>query len=130
MIVKIAGTVLIASVGFVLLKKDRADFAFVLEVCTTAGLLLFILPYMENLTELFAQLSDSVKIGFDFSEVLIKISGIAVISRLVCELCKDAGEQALAVKFELASKVLILINAIPVFKALYGILNAFVENLL
>lgn len=130
MILKIAGACLIAVLGFILLKKDRADFAFVLEVCTTAGLLLFILPYMENLIDLFLQVSDTVKINFDFSEILVKVCGIALVARLVCELCKDAGEQALAVKFELAAKVLILINAVPVFKALYGILSAFVENLL
>ena len=113
-----------------LLKKDRADFAFVLEVCTTAGLLLFILPYMEELINLFSEISDVVKIDFDFSELLVKICGIAIVSRLVCELCKDAGEQSLAVKFELSAKVLILINAMPVFKALYGVIAAFVEKLL
>ncbi len=130
MILKIAGIALIAAIAFVLLKKDRADFAFVLEVCTTAGLLLFILPYMEELINLFSEISDVVKIDFDFSELLVKICGIAIVSRLVCELCKDAGEQALAVKFELSAKVLILINAMPVFKALYGVIAAFVEKLL
>ncbi len=130
MILKLAAMALTATFGFVLLKKDRADFAFVLELCTTAGLLLIILPYLESLTELFENLSDFIKFDLDVSGILIKISGIAVVARLVCELCKDAGEQALAVKFELASKVLILISAVPVFKALFGILSALVENLL
>jgi len=129
-ILKIAGMALIAALGFVLLKKDRADFAFVLEICATAGLLLFVFPYLENLLDIFAHLTDSVKSEFDFTKLLIKISGIAIISRLICELCKDAGEQALAVKFELAAKVLILINAAPAFKELYGLLSAIVENLL
>ncbi len=130
MILKIAGVALISAIAFVLLKKDRADFAFVLEVCATTALLLFILPYIENLLEIFTDLSESVKLDIDFKDVLIKVSGIAVVSRLICELCKDAGENALAVKFELTAKVLILISAIPVFEAIYNLITAIAENLL
>lgn len=130
MIIKLAGIVLLSAVAFMLLKKDRADFAFILEICVTVGLLILILPYLENVISLFSNLMGKADLDSGYSEILIKGCGIAIVSKLICELCKDAGECALSAKFELAAKVLILISALPIFEALFALISAFAEKML
>jgi stage III sporulation protein AD len=52
-----------------------------------------------------------------FTSVL-KITGIAYISEFGAEICRDAGEGAIASKIEMAGKVIIIALAIPVITSL------------
>ena len=48
--------------------------------------------------------------------MLIRATGIALIAEFGCQLCKDAGESALASKVELAGKISILVLSLPLFE--------------
>ena len=52
--------------------------------------------------------------------------GIAYISRFGAELCKDAGESAVAAKIDLAGKVLIAVVSSPVILALMEMVQNFI----
>lgn len=127
--IKIAGIALLSALSYVLLKKERAEFAFVLELCVTGGLLLLILPYIESILEVFSDMIGSVATEIAFDRILLKCTGIAIISRFITELCKDAGESALSVKLELAARVLILMQTMPIIQALCSLIATLAENL-
>lgn len=130
MIVKIAGIALLSALSFMMLKKDRAEFAFILELCSVAVLLILILPYFENILSLISEVSEKVSIDFNFIKILLKCSGIAVVAKLLCELCMDAGEHALSAKVELAAKILIMAQSIPVVRSLFDLIVALTESMI
>jgi stage III sporulation protein AD len=53
-----------------------------------------------------------------FLSALLKIIGIAYIAEFGTQVCRDAGENALAFKVELAGKVMILILAVPIISTI------------
>ena len=49
---------------------------------------------------------------------VLKITGIAYIAEFGAEICRDAGEGAIAAKIEMAGKVIIIALAVPIITSL------------
>ena len=58
---------------------------------------------------------------------MMKILGISLIAQFVVDLCRDAGENALASQTEIASKVLILIMTLPLFETVINIVTGLLK---
>ena len=54
--------------------------------------------------------------------VILKMIGIAWLAEFLCQTCRDAGSNALALKLEFAAKIAILIVFFPVFKELLEVI--------
>ena len=67
-----------------------------------------------------AQLSEQVSQGI---QVLLKALGICYITQLAADTCKDAGQQAIATKVELAGKVAVLAIAMPMLGTIAGLMD-------
>lgn len=130
MIVKIAGIAVLSVLSILMLKKDRAEIAFILELCTVVILLILILPYFENIVSVFSDISKQVGIEYSFISVLLKCSGIAAVAKLISELCIDAGEHALSAKVELAAKILIMTQALPIVATLFELIVSLTESVI
>ena len=53
--------------------------------------------------------------------------GIAYLTEFSAQLCKDAGYGAIAMKVELAGKLMILVTALPVFQSLADLILSLLE---
>lgn len=82
--------------------------AFLLFTALTA--LTGVMDFLDELTEL-AGLSPSVVTP------MVKTAGIAIVTRCVSALCKDAGESGIASMVETAGAVAALLVALPLMKA-------------
>lgn len=125
-IVQIVGLGLITAFLSVLLKQTKPELALPLGLA--AGTLIF----LKVLGELGAALGFlqelSAKAGLDplYLGLVLKTTGVAFLGSFGAQTCRDLGEGALAQRIEFATKVLIMVLALPV---LGGIL-ALVEQLL
>ena len=54
----------------------------------------------------------------EFLGILIKITGIAILSEFTTSICKDAGEGAIATKVDLGGKIIIMSMSIPIISSL------------
>ena len=61
-----------------------------------------------------------VSSGLDdsFMQQLLKIAGLSLLLDFAAQTCRDAQEEALALKVEFAGRVLLLSSALPVLQAL------------
>ena len=64
----------------------------------------------------------------DFVGPLLKITGIAYIAQFAAELCRDAGESALAGRVELAGKTAIALMSFPIVKEVFMSLMRLIES--
>ena len=55
--------------------------------------------------------------------MLLKITGIAFLAEFAINICKDAGETAIASKIEIGCKVIIVSMSIPIFSCLLEIIT-------
>lgn len=117
-IIKIIGIGLIALVIAIILKQYRPEYA--IYVSMIAGVLILFLS-MEKITgiiNLLQSISDKTYINKQFLSILLKITGIAIITEFAVSICSDAGEKAIASKIEIGSKVIIIAMSIPIISSL------------
>ena len=50
--------------------------------------------------------------------LLVKVIGVAMVTQLAVDTCRDAGQQAIATKVEIAGRVTILSLSLPLFQEL------------
>lgn len=100
-IVKIIGIGLIAVIIIVILKQYRPEFAMYASLI--AGILIFamIATKLSGIIEVLKSLSSKTAINNEFLVLLIKITGIAILTEFTVSICKDAGESAIASKVDL-----------------------------
>ncbi len=82
------------------------------------------LPLLQEWKDLLAGsgLSDA------YVTVLFKALGVCLLTQLASDACRDAGEQGLASKAELAGKLSLLTVALPLFRKLGDIAVSLIEG--
>lgn len=100
----------------VILKKYRPEFSVLCGIVT--GLLIFshVAGYFREIFSLTEEMILSAGVSNKYFTVLVKITAVACVSEISSELCRDAGENAIAVKIEMAGKIIIMLIAMPVIK--------------
>jgi stage III sporulation protein AD len=80
-----------------------------------AGIVFFlVLDKLRMIIELFTEMAKRAGIGEMYLIILLKIIGISYLVEFGAQVCRDAGEGAIASKIELAGKVMILVMAVPI----------------
>ena len=118
-IVKIIGIGLIAVIIIVILKQYRPEFAMYASLI--AGILIFAL-IATKLSGIIEVLKSKTAINNEFLVLLIKITGIAILTEFTVSICKDAGESAIASKVDLGGKVIIMSMSVPIMSSLLEVI--------
>lgn len=121
-ILQIIGLAIVATVIIAVLKAQRPEIA--IQISIAAGIIVFtmILGKITAVIELLNSYSQKVDIDTIYLSTLLKIVGIAYIVEFGAEVCKDAGEGAIASKVELAGKVVIIVLAVPIITSLLDLI--------
>lgn len=113
--VAVAGTVLAC-----VLKKESPPFAMAVSIATGVIIFLQILSCFSQIISTLYEITGEGGIDGGYVSLILKITGIAYISQLGCEICKDAGESAIGTKIEIAGKILIAYICLPLITAIFG----------
>lgn len=116
-IVQVTALALLATVILVLIRQARPELAVPISMLVGALVLLFVLDQIYTVVELVTDLLERADVDLRFTGNLLKIIGIAYLTEFGAQICRDAGEGAVATKVELAGKVFILILAVPIVVA-------------
>ena len=113
---------LLTAAAALLLRRHDPEIALLLAV---GGCVLLTLSALPALKEAVAYLEQTVPDGAaaECLPVLLRVAGLVLLSRFGAELCRDAGQNALAMKVELLGCALGLTAALPVFSLLGELLR-------
>jgi len=112
------GLALIVTVFSVVLKQIRPEIALQLSILAGASIFILILSKVRVIVDLLQTLADQANISSYYLLIILKIVGVAYLAEFGAQICRDAGEGALATKIELAAKVGVIILAIPIIVAI------------
>ncbi len=117
-ILKIVAFGIVTAIIITTLRTLKPEIA--IQASVVAGIIIFILVIgkLAPVIDLIKIYSGRANIDIQYLPALLKIIGIAYIAEFGAEICRDAGENAIASKIELAGKVLIAIMAIPIITSL------------
>jgi len=121
-IFQIIGLALVATVIALLLKAHRPEMALQVSLVTGIIIFLVILGKITAVVDLLNSYAEKVNIDMVYINTLLKIVGIAYIAEFGAEVCRDAGEGAIASKVELAGKVIIVVMAVPIITSLLDLI--------
>lgn len=112
----VVGLGLVATVMAVLVKQTRPELGIAVSV--TAGILIFgfVLSEIQSLISWWEELGTRYGSIGDYLFPLIKVLGVAYLTQFASQACRDAGEGAIAIKLELAGKIVILGVCVPVMQ--------------
>ena len=113
-IIKVVSIALIVTVIIIVVKQQRPELAVQLSILVGIYIFFMVLPQISQVITVFEDLSKKANINIVFMGTLLKIIGIAYIADFGSQICRDAGEAAIASKIEFAAKILVLVMAIPI----------------
>lgn len=117
-IIKIIGIAFIAVIIIVILKQYRPEFAIYASILAGVLILSLASDTLSGIIDMIQNISSKTNINNDFLIILIKITGIAILTEFAVSICKDAGESAIASKVDVGGKILIISLSIPIINAL------------
>lgn len=117
-IVKIIGVGFIAVIIIVILKQYRPEFAIYVSIIAGVMIILMITDSVSGIIQIMQDIASRTNINSDFLKILIKITGIAILTEFAVSICKDSGESAIASKVDIGGKVIIISMSIPIIRAL------------
>lgn len=114
-IIKIIGIGFLTLVISILLKDVKKEFSLYAVIVGTSIILLLSFETLKNIVEFLENLTRNLK--GDFIEVLLKMTGIAILTEYAVSLCKDTGETAIASKIDFGGKIVLIALSIPVISS-------------
>lgn len=115
---QIVGLALIVTVISVVLKQIRPEIALQLTILAGASIFIIVMSKIKVIVDLLQNLADQANISSYYLLIVLKIVGVAYLAEFGAQICRDAGEGALASKIELAAKVGVIVIAIPIIVAI------------
>ena len=117
-IVKIIGVGLTALIIIIILKQYKPEFAVYISLISGIIILFMVLDKLYGIVSILTDLMNKTETGSSFLKILLKITGIAILTEFAVSICKDSGESAIANKIDLGGKIIIVSISIPIITAL------------
>ena len=121
-IIKIIAVGLIAVIIVIIIKQYKPEFAIYVSIITGAIILYMIFGKLQGIINLLQNIGSKAGVNSQFLSLLLKITGIAFLAEFAINICKDAGEGAIASKIEIGSKVIIVSMSIPIISSLLDVI--------
>ncbi|HZK85408.1 MAG TPA: stage III sporulation protein AD [Desulfosporosinus sp.] len=115
---QIVGLALIVTVISIVLKQIRPEIALQLSILAGASIFILVMSKIKVIVDLLQSLADQANISSYYLLIVLKIVGVAYLAEFGAQICRDAGEGALASKIELAAKVSVIGLSIPIIVAI------------
>lgn len=117
-IVRMAGFSMASAVTVLLMRRMRPEMG--LAAAMTAGILILImvLPLLSQVVEGIGSIARAGGVKSGYLVQLLKVAGISLLMDFAAQTCRDAGEDGLAMKTELAGRIMLLTLALPAMQTL------------
>lgn len=120
---KVAAAAIVAAVCAVVVRRQAPEIGLVLAVCAGALIMLYCSGALTAVTVLMDKLVETGGLSGQVVEPVLKTVGIAIVTRLSADFCRDAKEGGLASAVELAGTVLALLAVLPLMTAVLELLE-------
>ncbi|MBO4897766.1 MAG: stage III sporulation protein AD [Clostridia bacterium] len=103
----------------ILLRQYRPDYSFAVSIVSGIIILLYALPALSNVFKSIDSFVRKANVNTVYIKTAVKIMGLSYITQFSSEMCRDAGENALASCIEVCGKIIMLALSLPIAEALF-----------
>lgn len=113
-----AGFAVCAAAMALVMRRLRPESATVLVLAAGALAGIMILPQLGQIVSGVSALASAGGVQDSYMTQLLKVGGVSLLMDFAAQTCRDAGEDGLALKTELAGRVMLIALALPVMRTL------------
>lgn len=121
-IVKIAVLAVVAALCAVMVKKQVPELGMVIGLAAGVLILTPSVTAVKRAKELMESLADAAGLSPVVLTPVIKTVGIAIVTKLAAEICRDAKEGGVAAFVETAGAAVALFVCLPLIEAVFGVI--------
>ena len=115
---KIAALTVSAALLALVIRRVRPELGMTLALSSGALVLLLALPTLAQLISGLSAMARTGGVSNQYMAQLLKVAGVSLLMDFAAQTCRDAGEDGLAQKAELAGRVMLLSLALPSMQTL------------
>lgn len=105
---------IIGAILAITVKPYRPEFSMLISIVTGVLILFQIISAVSGVFAEFQTIIEKSGVDIRYFALVVKIIGIAYVTQFAAEICKDAGENSVALKVELAGKVFVMMLTMPI----------------
>ena len=128
LVIRLSALAVLAALLALLLKGRQGELGLLLALAGLVTLLLALAEPFGQLLAFLRTLSEGTGLDAAVFTPLYKILGIALVVRLGGQLCRDAGESALAAGLETAGSVCAMLAALPLLERALSLLGELMQG--
>ena len=115
---KIAALAVSAALLALVIRRIRPELGMTLALAAGTVTLLLVMPALGQLIGGLSALAATGGVSDRYMAQLFKVAGVSLLMDFAAQTCRDAGEEGLAMKAELAGRVMLLTLALPSMQTL------------
>lgn len=113
-IVKIVGIGFLTLILSLVLKEYKKEYAIYAVLIGGAIIVFYSMDTIKLIINFINELSEKSDYNDIFISLLLKITGISILTEYAVSICKDAGENSIANKIDFGGKIIVISLSIPV----------------
>ena len=110
-----------ATVLALVLRQYRPEFAIFVSMACSVAVVLSVAQGIGQVMEELELLFSNTLLSEELIQVVLKCLWVCILTELAGQTCRDAGENAIGAKIELAGKVTLVVVSIPLFQQLINV---------
>lgn len=126
---KVAATGVCGGIVCIFLKNNKSEFYIPTAIITGVVIMYFVLSYVTGVNEKIIELTAKCGIEISYIKIVMKVICIAYICTFTCDLLNDANLTSVALKVEMAGRLIIFSYAIPIVFALTDMCEKILKNI-
>ena len=119
---KIIGVGITGAVAAITVRQYKPEMAVPIGIATAAILFLMVLSQVGYVIDVIRMTADRLNLNPEYITAILKMIAVAYLAQIGAEICRDAGQNAIAAKIELAGKILIVVLSVPILLSLMNLL--------
>ena len=124
---KIVAVVLLSVTLMLLLSKYAADISLLLALCVSCAILLLACQYFMPILDFARKLTLIGNIDNEILTILLKVSGIGILSQIAILICNDAGQTSIAKALQITTTAVILCVCVPLMEQILTLIEAMMK---
>lgn len=106
-------------------KGQKAEYGIYISIAAGMVICFGILSKLSSILDTIREIGSMIRIEGSYLAILLKMLGITYAAEFASNICRDCGNQTLAVQIELFGKLAVLVLSMPILLALLKTVQAF-----
>ncbi len=121
--IRIAGISLAALILGMFLRRHNKTVSLLLVMFGCAAVFFESISSLADIVDSLNELASGIGELSAYLKIMFKVLGIALITQIISDICRDSGESALAGQTEVAAKILIVTLILPLLQAVIEVIT-------